>query len=144
MEFLFPRFFRNLAEHEKSIVLIQDTDDCVFGGFATAAWEPFSRFYGTGEAFVFSFGILRPDQCLENVEVQFYPWTSQNDYFMYADHDVFGMGGGDGRHAFVIQENMLHGHSSPTATFKNHILSANEEFVVRDIEVWSLDEVQYP
>ncbi|CAE7741048.1 OXR1 [Symbiodinium sp. CCMP2456] len=42
--------FRNMAERDKTIVIIQDTEDFVFGGFATSAWEPAGRFYGSGEA----------------------------------------------------------------------------------------------
>lgn len=131
--------FRNLAERTKTVVIIQDTEDYLFGGFATSAWEPCSRFYGSGEAFVFSFGKVKDDA---SPQVQFFPWSSVNECCMYADQQMFGMGGGEGRHAFLIQSDLLQGHSSPTPTFRNTILAANEEFVVRDIEVWSLEEVQ--
>ncbi|CAK9023667.1 unnamed protein product [Durusdinium trenchii] len=124
--------FRNLAERKKTIIIIQDTEDYIFGGFATSAWEPCGRFYGSGEAFVFSFGKASTS---EVALVQFFPWSSVNECCMYADHSLFGMGGGEGRHAFVVQADLLQGHSSPTPTFKNSILAATEEFVVRDIEV---------
>jgi len=132
--------YRNVAEHEKSIVLIQDTNDYIFGGFAPATWAPSTRFYGSGEAFVFSFGWVKASTAPE--QVNFYPWTSQNECFMYADHDLFGMGGGDGRHAFVIQQDLLKGHSSPTPTFRNDVLAGSDDFVVRNIEVWALEEIQ--
>eukprot|EP00930_Biecheleria_cincta_P059092 TRINITY_DN44856_c0_g1_i1.p1 TRINITY_DN44856_c0_g1~~TRINITY_DN44856_c0_g1_i1.p1 ORF type:complete len:757 (+),score=110.31 TRINITY_DN44856_c0_g1_i1:140-2410(+) len=135
----FATMLRNMEEHEKSVVVIRDTEDHVFGGFAPAAWKPFTRFYGSGEAFVFSLGPLQPE--LSEAGIHVCPWTSQNECLMYVDHKNLGMGGGDGRHAFVIREDLLNGHSSATATFNNKILSATAEFVVRDLELWSIDEV---
>eukprot|EP00930_Biecheleria_cincta_P025058 TRINITY_DN17878_c0_g2_i1.p1 TRINITY_DN17878_c0_g2~~TRINITY_DN17878_c0_g2_i1.p1 ORF type:complete len:370 (-),score=78.35 TRINITY_DN17878_c0_g2_i1:39-1148(-) len=66
----FSTLFRNMATLEKSIVIIQDTEDYIFGGFAPAVWAPFSKFYGSGEAFVFSFGVLRQDQAVEDADVK--------------------------------------------------------------------------
>eukprot|EP00913_Durusdinium_trenchii_P011367 g10678.t1 len=68
--------FRNLAERKKTIIIIQDTEDYIFGGFATSAWEPCGRFYGSGEAFVFSFGKASTS---EVALVQFFPWSSVNE-----------------------------------------------------------------
>uniref|UniRef100_A0A7S4Q2Z4 Oxidation resistance protein 1 n=2 Tax=Alexandrium monilatum TaxID=311494 RepID=A0A7S4Q2Z4_9DINO len=129
--------FRNVADDENTILMIEDAEAHVFGGFAPEPWEPcHGRFYGSGEAFVFSFGRVE-----DSPEVQVYPWTNKNSCLMYADNDLLAMGGGDGRHAFVVRSDLLHGCSSPTATFGNPLLAASEEFVVRDLEVWAFEEI---
>lgn len=129
--------YRNLGNYEKSVVLVQDTAFRVFGGFAPEAWEPKGKFFGGAEAFVFTFTSLSA----ECPQLQLFPWTSKNNYVMYADRSCLGMGGGDGRHAFAIEGDLLRGTSSPTPTFANPVLAASKEFVVRDMEVWSLEEV---
>jgi len=130
--------FRNLADHTSTVLLVQDAEEHVFGGFAPEPWEPCaSRFYGSGEAFVFAFG--RPG---EEPELRAYPWTSRNSCFMYSDLDLLGMGGGEGRHAVAVRSDLLHGCSSPTLTFGNPTLAASEEFVVRDLEIWALEEME--
>jgi len=128
--------YRNLAGHSKTVLLVQDTHKHLFGGFAPEPWEPRFAFYGSGEAFVFSFG--REDA----PQLHVYPWTSRNDFFMYADAGFLAMGGGDGQHAILVRSDLLHGASSPTATFENSILAESSEFIVRDIEVWALEEAE--
>lgn len=122
-------------------MIVQDTESRVFGGFAPASWEPKGKFYGSGEAFVFSFTHVSDPGALPDVQV--YPWTSANSYFMYSDHELFAMGGGDGRHALAIRDDLLRGMSAPTATFGNPTLTDSEEFVVRDLEIWALEEVSF-
>jgi len=130
--------YRNLAESEKTILMVKDADARVFGGFALAPWEPQGKFYGSGEAFVFAFtGLADPP------EMAFYPWTTANSFIQYSDNDVLAMGGGDGRHALAVRSDLLHGLSSPTPTFGNPTLAASEEFVVRDIELWAIEEVEF-
>lgn len=50
-------FFARLEKHNPSIVLVQDMDNCVFGALVSEIWHPATRFYGTGEAFLFSFKV---------------------------------------------------------------------------------------
>mmetsp|Transcript_60140 Transcript_60140/g.130431 ORF Transcript_60140/g.130431 Transcript_60140/m.130431 type:complete len:368 (-) Transcript_60140:103-1206(-) len=131
--------FRNVGKHSKTVLVVQDSQEYIFGGFAPEPWEPqSSHFYGTGEAFVFSFGRVvegtRPT-------MRAFPWTSKNSYFMYSDYELIAMGGGDGRHAVSVFQDLLHGHSSPTETFGNSILAGTEDFIVRDLEIWALEEV---
>jgi len=131
--------YRNLEDSERTLLIARDTDDHVLGGFAPEAWRPHPRFYGTGDAFVFSLG-----RCPAGAEppepLQVYTWTSRNSHFQYSDHDHLAMGGGDGGHALVIQADMLRGRSVPTATFGNPTLAGSRDFVVRDVEVWALED----
>eukprot|EP00405_Crypthecodinium_cohnii_P037276 CAMPEP_0206536070 /NCGR_PEP_ID=MMETSP0325_2-20121206/6527_1 /ASSEMBLY_ACC=CAM_ASM_000347 /TAXON_ID=2866 /ORGANISM="Crypthecodinium cohnii, Strain Seligo" /LENGTH=1127 /DNA_ID=CAMNT_0054033205 /DNA_START=24 /DNA_END=3407 /DNA_ORIENTATION=- len=130
--------FRNLAEQENTILIVKDADLKVFGGFAPAAWAPRGKFYGSGEAVVFEF--LKSDH--GDLDIRFYPWTSRDRFIMYADHDVFGFGGKDGKHALSIRSDLLNGFSCPTDTYGNPTLANSLEFVVKDLEVWSLEEIE--
>merc|ERR1712194_640161 len=127
--------FRNLEGSGKTFLIVQDTQAKVFGGFAPETWEPRHKFFGTPEAFSFSNTSAEP-------EADVFTWTSSNNYFMYCDQNLLAMGGGDGLHAIAIRSDLLRGTSAPTSTFGNPTLSASEEFVVRDIEVWALEEVE--
>eukprot|EP00929_Paragymnodinium_shiwhaense_P059601 TRINITY_DN29846_c0_g1_i1.p1 TRINITY_DN29846_c0_g1~~TRINITY_DN29846_c0_g1_i1.p1 ORF type:complete len:183 (-),score=18.58 TRINITY_DN29846_c0_g1_i1:127-675(-) len=125
--------YRNVADSGTTIVIMQDSSGIVCGGCAHAVWEPCKRFFGSGECFVFSIGTksARP-------EAQVYTWTSRNSFFMYADHETLGFGGGSGHYALAVGGDLLKGYSSPTPTYGNPTLAASEEFVVRDIEFWGL------
>jgi len=153
--------YRNMADHEKSVLLVQDAEDELFGGFASCAWVPHNLFYGSGEAFLFSFGrVARRTGSRGLIDVGAEParkgrrareeklpqvttwtWSAKNSFIQYSDHTLLGMGGGNGKHAFAIREDLLHGLSNPTETFGNPTLSTSEDFIVRDIEIWALEEV---
>lgn len=172
---------RKLEGCERSLILVRDADDYVFGGFAPSRWQLGRRFHGSGEAFVFSFGKLAPQstdcsgkrvleisggsfRCSEVIEdekpplsdrsedeeqdlteppdVDVFPWaSSSNRYFMYAERGLLAMGGGDGCYALAIHEGLLCGQSSSTPTFRNPPLSgaAEGDFVLKDMEIWSLE-----
>lgn len=130
--------YRNMEGYQTSVILIQDTQERVFGGFAPATWEPKHKFYGSGEAFVFAF----TSADLANPHLQMYPWTSKNTFVMYGDSSTIAMGGGEGRHAFAVHSDLLRGLSSPTPTFANPTLATAEEYVIRDLEVWALEMIE--
>lgn len=130
--------YRRAADSEMTLLVVQDAEGNVLGGFAPQAWEQRGRFYGSGESFVFSF--RRPLGGGEE-ELQVFTWTSQNSYFMYSDADLLAMGGGDGHYAIAISHDLLRGHSAPTPTFGNPCLASSEEFVVRDLELWAFEPV---
>ena len=50
-------FFKKLAGHPMTLVLIQDTNNNVFGIYASQVWRDCKDFYGTGESFVFTFKV---------------------------------------------------------------------------------------
>jgi len=139
--------YRNMADREKTVIIVLDSEARIFGGFAPACWRPTQKFYGSGEAFVFAFDApAGADGHAEGgvagePEMRAYAWTSTNSFFMYSDSHLFAMGGGDGKHAFAVRSDLLRGLSSPTETFGNPTLASSEEFVVRDFEMWSLEEI---
>eukprot|EP00826_Nyctotherus_ovalis_P065745 TRINITY_DN9671_c0_g1_i6.p1 TRINITY_DN9671_c0_g1~~TRINITY_DN9671_c0_g1_i6.p1 ORF type:complete len:164 (-),score=29.58 TRINITY_DN9671_c0_g1_i6:448-939(-) len=50
-------FFAKLEKYNPSIILVQSVNNCVFGALVSEMWHPTTRFYGTGEAFLFSFKV---------------------------------------------------------------------------------------
>ena len=81
----FRTFYSKLSEWESSIILIEDIQGHVFGGFASCTWEIQESYFGTGESFLFrlhpNFQIFKGDK-----EV--------NNYFMLAKKSHFEMGAG--------------------------------------------------
>lgn len=127
-------FYRNCSLYTQTVLVLMDTKDSIFGGFAPETWEPRGRFYGSGQAFVFAYR-----SSLGVPELHFYPWSSKNDYFMYSDNESIAMGGGDGRHAIAIDSDLGKGYSASSATFGNPMLAQSEEFPLKDFEVWGFD-----
>jgi hypothetical protein len=52
-------FFNKLKGHKSTILLVKDKNGNVFGAVLTEQWHSSSRFYGTGESFLFSFKVKR-------------------------------------------------------------------------------------
>jgi hypothetical protein len=52
-------FYNCIQEHEETIILIRDSDDCIFGAFTNERWHYDKKFYGSAESFVFNFDILK-------------------------------------------------------------------------------------
>mmetsp|Transcript_51105 Transcript_51105/g.121421 ORF Transcript_51105/g.121421 Transcript_51105/m.121421 type:complete len:400 (-) Transcript_51105:260-1459(-) len=130
-------FYRNVEKCRRTLVLIADTQGFVFGGFAPEAWLLGRHFYGSGEAFVFTFGKMTATP-----QARLFPATTKNRCFMYSDSDSFAMGSSStGKHAIAICSDMLHGFSAPSMTYGNPMLSATEEFIIQDLEVWSFEEL---
>jgi len=131
--------YRSVGEFRRSLLVVQDTEDHVFGCYAPEAWQPCPRYYGSGEAFVFSYGLLSGRSSAPRPSV--YPWTSKNSYFMHSDESGIAMGGGNGGHALFLDSDLLRGFSGPTDTFGNPTLANTLEFVVKDLEIWAFEEV---
>lgn len=130
-------FFRQCqAWPGETLLLIEDTNGAVFGGFASHTWQVArsQHHYGIPECFIFRF--LNPE---EEKSPVVYPWAGGNQYFMFASLDGLAMGGGRSR-ALWIDKDFLTGNSAPCETFGNREpLSASTEFVIRNIECWGFD-----
>lgn len=85
---------------------------------AAAIVQESQEYYGTGEAFVFSF----------HPTFSVHRWTGANDYFCISNESWLAMGGGGGGFAFQIDDELDAGESNPSATFGSPQLSSNEFF----------------
>ena len=48
-------FLEKAKKWKHTLLVIQDTNNWVFGGYCTENWHVSSKFYGTGENFLFTF-----------------------------------------------------------------------------------------
>jgi len=120
-------FYMKIQNSPQSFILIQDDNNHVFGGYNPESWRIDTKFYGTGESFVFS---IRPEFII-------YPWTKANDLFVYSTLDIIGMGGGQsGNFAFYLENQFSRGISKTSNTYLNRQLSATENFNCTMIEIW--------
>jgi hypothetical protein len=127
--------FRSVKGSKNTMLVVKDAEGHIFGGFATEPWAPHHSFYGSGEAFVFSSAAVVDGG---EAQAEVFPWTAANDLIQFADHDVIIMGGRNGHHALLLEKDLLKGYSWPTKTFGNPTLATSNEFVVKDIEIWSV------
>ncbi|NXJ06978.1 TLDC2 protein, partial [Odontophorus gujanensis] len=111
-----------------ALLLIRDTEAQAFGAFSTSPIHVSNGFYGTGETFLFSF----------SPELKVFRWTGRNSFFLKGDVDLLMLGGGSGKFGLWLDGDLHHGGSCPCETFDNESLSLQEEFCVRDLEVWGL------
>ena len=81
-----------------------------------------SKFYGTGENFLFTFK--------KSNDLTVFRWTGMDDQFQWANDQSIGIGGGiRGRFGLFIKDNLYKGSSSKTSTFDNEVLSTEPDFL---------------
>ncbi|CAL1148965.1 unnamed protein product [Cladocopium goreaui] len=105
-------FFRQCqAWPGETLLLIEDSNGAVFGGFASHTWQAQSRYFGHPECFVFRFP-PEDDRC------EVFGSAGHNEYFLFADCSGLMMGGG--RHpAIWIDQNFLKGTSILARNFRD-------------------------
>ena len=122
-------FYRNTKCSQYSLLIVETTKGGVFGGFTSVPWKISTKYYGTGECFLFK---------VDNGKVIHYPWTLQNDFFMYSSADQLAMGGGNDGFGFIIDKDFITGSTHPCTTYNNPSLT-NEEgtsFKILNAECW--------
>ncbi|XP_004437193.1 PREDICTED: TLD domain-containing protein 1 [Ceratotherium simum simum] len=121
------------------VVLLQDHDGHVFGGFASCSWEVKPQFQGDDKCFLFS---ISPSMAV-------YTCTGYNDHYMYLNHgqqtipNGLGMGGQHDYFGLWIDVDFGKGHSKakPTCTtYNSPQLSAKENFRFEKLEVWAVGD----
>ncbi|XP_039974197.1 nuclear receptor coactivator 7 isoform X2 [Xiphias gladius] len=121
--------YRNMAGLDSPVLLvIKDMHKKVFGAFSSHPFRISKYCYGTGETFLFSF----------NPDFQAYRWSGENSYFVSGDLESLQIGGGGGGFALWLDADLYHGASFSCPTFHNAPLSTQEDFIVQDLEVWTV------
>ncbi|XP_012722819.2 nuclear receptor coactivator 7 isoform X1 [Fundulus heteroclitus] len=122
--------YRNLADVDSPVLLVlKDMDQQIFGAFSTHPFRVSEHFYGTGETFLYSF-------C---PEIKVYRWTGENSYFVKGNTDSLQMGGGGGHLGLWLDGELYRGTTTKCATFNNQPLSAQQDFNIHSLEVWTFE-----
>mmetsp|Transcript_19754 Transcript_19754/g.36776 ORF Transcript_19754/g.36776 Transcript_19754/m.36776 type:complete len:514 (-) Transcript_19754:203-1744(-) len=154
-----------------SFIVVEDADGHVFGGFLTQSFKKSTKFYGSGESFVFS---IRP-------ELEVFRWqgdvsstslgndnsnssgggrgvggsggdgvvgmSDKNDCALgmcvLSDSEKLIMGGGEG-FAFFLNDDLRTGQSQRSQTYNNKRLSKEEFFSCLNVEVWTTKPPREP
>ena len=122
-----------------TIIILQDGDDHVFGGFAPCNWTLSPNFTGNQSCFLFQ---LEP-------QIVTFSSTGYNTHFQYLNlhqHTMPNgllMGGQLNYPGLWLDNEYGRGKSSPTCvTFKDYVqLSGKEHFHVKHLEVWGVGPV---
>ncbi|MED6245460.1 hypothetical protein ATANTOWER_003532 [Ataeniobius toweri] len=121
--------YRNMANQDSPVLLvIKDMHKKVFGAFCSDPFRVSKYCYGTGETFLFSF----------NPDFQLYRWSGENSYFVSGNLESLQIGGGGGGFALWLDADLYNGASFSCPTFHNAPLSTHEDFIVQDVEVWTV------
>ncbi|XP_029958841.1 nuclear receptor coactivator 7 [Salarias fasciatus] len=121
--------YRNMAGLESPVLLVvKDMQKKVFGAFSSDPFKVSKYCYGTGETFLFSF----------DPELKTYRWSGQNSYFVSGNWESLQIGGGGSGFALWLDADLYHGASFSCPTFQNAPLSTHEDFLVQDLEVWTM------
>eukprot|EP01027_Heterolobosea_sp_BB2_P014823 GEZU01021266.1.p2 GENE.GEZU01021266.1~~GEZU01021266.1.p2 ORF type:complete len:147 (+),score=31.58 GEZU01021266.1:140-580(+) len=113
-----------------TLIIVQDMDGTIFGGFASESWQISAKYYGTGEAFLFTF---------KDGEYKAYHWTRQNEYFQLSKENAIAFGGG-GDFGLYLDKEFHHGSSAPAATFGNENLAKQKNFTIYAVEAWGVQD----
>ncbi|XP_076006554.1 nuclear receptor coactivator 7 isoform X1 [Genypterus blacodes] len=121
--------YRNMADLDCPVLLvIKDMQQKVFGAFSSDPFRVSKYCYGTGETFLFSFS---PD-------FKAYKWSGENSYFVSGHRESLQIGGGGGGFGLWLDADLYHGSSYSCPTFHNVPLSTQQDFIVQDLEVWTI------
>lgn len=136
----FSQLCSHITHQGPCLLVLEDSDGYVFGGFASCSWEVKPQFQGDNKCFLFS---IIPSMAM-------YMHTGYNDHFMYLNQgqqtmpNGLGMGGQHHYFGLWVAADFGKGHSKakPTCTtYNSPQLSAQEDFQFDKMEVWGLGDL---
>ncbi|XP_009594712.1 uncharacterized protein [Nicotiana tomentosiformis] len=110
------------------LLITGDKQGAVFGGLLEAPLKPTAKrkYQGAIQTFVFTTVYGEP---------RLFRPTGANRYFYLCMNDFLALGGG-GHFALCLDGDLLSGNSGPCDTFGNSCLAHNEEFELKNVELW--------
>lgn len=102
-----------------TLVAIRDTHGRAFGCYAAQAWRASAtRYYGTGESFVFGLDNEKTKKNKKGKRVHVFKWSRDNSLFQFTSGSFLAIGGGAGSHfALWVDEDLLMGTTASCSTF---------------------------
>ncbi|XP_030027713.2 oxidation resistance protein 1 isoform X5 [Manduca sexta] len=166
--FSLASMYRKMQRVDSPVLLvIQDTDNNVFGALTSCALHPSEHFYGTGESFLFAFQrapddaprpapaaqlhsadsnkIVKDDKKEEKedqaapvkTKFKYWGWTGDNMYFIRGSNDNISIGAGDGKFGIWLDGDLYLGRTQRCKTYGNEMLTTREDFIVKIMECWT-------
>eukprot|EP00005_Dracoamoeba_jomungandri_P006618 CAMPEP_0174278154 /NCGR_PEP_ID=MMETSP0439-20130205/61318_1 /TAXON_ID=0 /ORGANISM="Stereomyxa ramosa, Strain Chinc5" /LENGTH=502 /DNA_ID=CAMNT_0015370533 /DNA_START=972 /DNA_END=2477 /DNA_ORIENTATION=- len=117
--------FNNVASDTPTLIVVEDSNRYVFGGFMTGKWSIKNTFTGTGESFLYK---LSP-------KFDVYKWSTLNHQIQTSTHKSMMMGGGQSV-GLMLDADLEYGQSQMCDTFLNSCLASEEYFNIVVVEVW--------
>lgn len=126
------------------VIKAKGEDDCIFGCFTSSPWRRSTKWFGSGQSFLFKYS---------KGELGVYPFTDSDELVQYCTTEMMAAGGGDWKKdgspfgkgqkngiGLLLDKNLVKGETYSCATFCNPRLcsKADNEFTIDDIEAWSL------
>ncbi|XP_021026682.1 MTOR-associated protein MEAK7 isoform X1 [Mus caroli] len=133
----FSQLCSHITSQGPSLLVLEDRDGYVFGGFASCSWEVKPQFQGDNRCFLFS---IAPRMAT-------HLHTGYNNHFMYLNYgqqtmpNGLGMGGQHHYFGLWVAADFGKGHSKAKpacTTYNSPQLSAQEDFLFDKMEVWGL------
>ncbi|KAJ8925661.1 hypothetical protein NQ315_009506 [Exocentrus adspersus] len=132
----FSTLIGRIVNQGPSVLVVEDRNGYIFGGFAPGNWELGPKFFGDDSSFLFT---LVP-------RMRVFPSTGYNQHFQYLNlhqqtlPNGLGMGGQHGYCGLWLESEYGKGHSSESCTTYTGYqqLSHSKEFAFRHLEVWGL------
>ncbi|XP_067014093.2 oxidation resistance protein 1 isoform X2 [Anabrus simplex] len=120
--------YRKMNRLESPILMvIEDTEQNVFGALTSCSLKVSDHFYGTGESLLFRF----------TPEFQVFNWTGDNMYFIKGNNESLAIGAGDGKFGLWLDGDLYQGRTEACDTYGNEPLSPQQDFVVKTLECWA-------
>ncbi|CAB3237511.1 unnamed protein product [Arctia plantaginis] len=163
--FSLASMYRKMQRVDSPVLLvIQDTDNNVFGALTSCTYHPSEHFYGTGESLLFSFQRIeeprRPSQtpieikdkdlkdeakkddiegqqAIVKTKFKYWGWTGDNMYFIRGSNDNISIGAGDGKFGLWLDGDLYLGRTQRCKTYGNDPLTTREDFIVKIMECWT-------
>ncbi|XP_065167245.1 MTOR-associated protein MEAK7 [Atheta coriaria] len=134
----FSTLIGRIVNQGPSVLILDDMNGCIFGGFAPSNWALGPNFFGDTSSFLFT---LAP-------KMRVFESTGYNQHFQYLNlyqqtmPNGLAMGGQHGYCGLWLDEEYGKGHTSESCTtYKEYTqMSQTKEFQFRHLEVWGLGQ----
>ncbi|GIY46292.1 oxidation resistance protein 1 [Caerostris extrusa] len=125
--FLLKSLYRKMRDFDCPVIIVmQDTENAIFGAMLSEPLRQSDGFYGTGETFLFTF----------HPSFKLFKWSGANNFFINGRYDGFSIGVSEGHFGLWIDSDLYRGTSEQCQTFNNDTLASSRDFHIKTLEAW--------
>ncbi|TPX35498.1 hypothetical protein SmJEL517_g02174 [Synchytrium microbalum] len=118
--------FRCMAEKKNFVIAISDSQNSIFGAFASDPFAPQKGSFGNGTCFLWK---------AKNHATSVYMATGDNEMYQLSTDNFIAMGLGTD-YGFHLDAELDEGVSHECSTYGNEVLAGSSRFQVLNVEVW--------